>query len=44
MIPTDLLHFADHASGMNDRWLSLPSLVVIGVFVMRFPRIERNKV
>jgi hypothetical protein len=40
MIPTDLLPFVDHAVGMTDRWLFVPSLVV---FVMRSSRIERNK-
>ena len=39
MISADLIRSVDHAAAMNDRWLFVASLVVIGVFawfVMRY--------
>ena len=39
MSATDVINGVDHAAAMNDRWLFVASLVVLGVFaifVMRF--------
>jgi hypothetical protein len=39
MNATEFLKTVDHAAGMNDRWLFIASLVVIGIFgvwVMRY--------
>jgi hypothetical protein len=39
MNPTELIRSVDHAAGMDDRWLFVASLVVIGIFgvwVMRY--------
>ena len=39
MNPTELIKSVDHAAAMNDRWLFVASLVVIGIFglwVMRY--------
>ena len=39
MNPTELIKSVDHAAAMNDRWLFVASLVVIGMFglwVMRY--------
>ena len=39
MNPTELIKNVDHAAAMNDRWLFVASLVVIGLFgvwVMRY--------
>ena len=39
MNPTELIKGVDHAAAMNDRWLFVASLVVIGIFglwVMRY--------
>ena len=39
MIPTELINGVDHAAAMNDRWLFIASLVLLGVFaiwVMRY--------
>ena len=39
MNPTELIKNVDHAAAMNDRWLFIASLVVIGIFglwVMRY--------
>ena len=39
MNPTELIKNVDHAAAMNDRWLFVASLVVIGIFglwVMRY--------
>ena len=39
MNTTEFLKAVDHAAGMNDRWLFIASLVVIGIFaagVMRY--------
>ncbi len=32
MNTADFLKAADHAAGMNDRWLFIASLVVFGIF------------
>jgi ABC-type nickel/cobalt efflux system permease component RcnA len=32
MIPADLISSVDHAAAMNDRWLFIASLVVVGIF------------
>ena len=39
MNPTELIKSVDHAAAMNDRWLFIASLVLLGIFaiwVMRF--------
>ena len=39
MNPIDVIRNVDHAAAMNDRWLFIASLVVIGLFgvwVMRY--------
>ena len=39
MNPTDVIKTVDHAAAMNDRWLFIASLVLLGIFaiwVMRY--------
>jgi hypothetical protein len=39
MNPTELINGVDHAAAMNDRWLFIASLVLLGIFaiwVMRY--------
>ncbi len=34
MNPTELISGVDHAAAMNDRWLFIASLVLLGIFAM----------
>ncbi len=34
MTPTELIKGVDHAAAMNDRWLFIASLVLLGVFAI----------
>ncbi len=34
MNPTELIKSVDHAAAMNDRWLFIASLVLLGIFAM----------
>ena len=47
MNPTELIKSVDHAAAMNDRWLFIASLVLlglVGMWVVRYFRSEERRV